>query len=255
MRLFLLVTLLSCREVTEMKELVGEVHIHGFPGGVHPAALFVRPATPSRAVEGDSVLVDPSAQREGDCLVVRSSDAAPPEPRTINGGALRILGGSGISRVDLELRGDSGYVPVDDLPHRELFAGGERITIVSEGAEAPAFRGTIEAPRRLAIRAPRKLTRAAPLTVEWEPDHAERIHIGLVVSRGDGRWVAVRCHAADAAGRFTFPATLVAALPPAPRDLQLEVRRDQIVRVPTATPSTGVILHASFAANLTGHEP
>jgi hypothetical protein len=67
--------------------------------------------------------------------------------------------------------------------------------------------------------------------------------------------VSIRCRADDAAGEFRFPPRLMARLPDPPRDLQLEVSRNQIVRVMSAVEGVGVILHASFARKLDGHEP
>jgi hypothetical protein len=67
--------------------------------------------------------------------------------------------------------------------------------------------------------------------------------------------MTISCRADDAAGQFTFPRELLERLPAPPRDLQLEVFRNQIVRVPTAAAGTGVILHASFERKLDGHEP
>lgn len=241
----------ACRH-DDLKQLVGEVHIHEFAGGVHPAALFVRTPTPAASVDGDTVLVDPAARRDGDCVIARSSDAPLADPPIVDGGKLRILGGAGIGHVELTMQGTSGYLPIE-LPHRELFAGGERITIEAEGGEAPAFRGSLMAPARLELLSPTVLR--LPLIVRWKPDRADRMVISLVASRSDGQWTALRCLAADAAGEFRFPSRLLTVLPPEPRDLQLEVRRDRIVRVPTAQAGTGVILHASFAASLSGRDP
>ena len=50
----------------------------------------------------------------------------------------------------------------------------------------------------------------------------------LVVSKTDGRWAMVACVSPDDAGQLTFPAELIAQLPSPPRDLQLEVSRNQI---------------------------
>jgi hypothetical protein len=238
-------------------KLVGEVHIHGFLGGVHPAALFVRTPVPADAVDGDSIYEDGSSKHEGSCVVTSSAaQSAQPPFQAVNAGPIRILGGAGIPRIDLAFKDEQEtYLPVGELPRRELFTGGERLTIEADGAVAPAFHGSFDAPARIEIVEPLTLTVPKQgLTVRWRPDHAERILLELIVSRRDGRWGVVRCKADDTAGHFTFPAKLVAGLPEAPRDLQLVVTRNQIVRVATAVEGTGVILHASYARKLDGKQ-
>src|SRR5262245_46285985 len=84
------------------EKLVGEIHVHGFPGGVHPAALFLAAGVNSNAVDGDSIVAPSAPLREGSCSSSSSSDViAPPGPSAVDAGALRILGGRGIGRVDL----------------------------------------------------------------------------------------------------------------------------------------------------------
>jgi len=242
---------------SRLSRLVGEVHIHGFPGGVHPAALFV--GTPVRAdrVDGDSVVDDGPARHEGSCQVGSSSaPSALPTFHAVNAGLIRILGGAGVPRIDLDFKSEQAlYLPVGELPGRELFSGGEQLTIEADGADAPAFRGSLEAPTPVEITEPLQLSLPKQgLTVRWKPSHAERIVLELVVSKRDGRWALLRCKADDKAGQFTFPAKLVASLPEAPRDLQLVVTRNQIVRVASTVENTGVILHASYARKLTATE-
>ena len=75
----------------------------------------------------------------------------------------------------------------------------------------------------------------------------------LVASqRSGGAYGIIRCAARDSAGALTIPASLVKRLPAAPRDLQLEARRDAIAR---ANSDRGaVILHASWAVTRSGSD-
>jgi len=253
---FALVFLVAGCHARRAGKLVGEIHVHGFAGGVHPAALFLSTPVSADEVDGDSVVPEATGTKRDGCVIVSSDDkSAPPELHVVDAGALRILGGLGVPRVELAFHPGEGYLPVGELPRRELFGGGEPLTYEADGGEAPAFRGSLVAPVPLELYAPAKLTLpGTSLTVRWKPDRAERIQLALIASTRQGRWVAIRCRAVDAAGVFTFPAALVAKLPPPPRDLQLEVTRNQIVRAATAVEGVGVILHASFARKLDGHD-
>lgn len=245
------------RSASRMAKLVGEIHIHGFAGGVHPAALFAKTPVAADHVSGDSLVEDSASKHEGSC-VVTSSTVQPmlPQIQPIDAGVIRILGGAGVPRVELAFKNEQAmYLPVGELPRRELFSGGERITIEADGADAPAFRGSFDAPVPVEITEPVQLTLPKEgLTVRWRPDHAERIVLELVASTRDGRWGVLRCKADDSAGQFSFPSKLVAGLPEAPRDLQLVVTRNQILRVSSAVDGVGVILHASYARKLDATE-
>ena len=66
--------------------------------------------------------------------------------------------------------------------------------------------------------------------------------------------LVVRPAADDDAGQLTFPAELIAQLPSPPRDLQLEVSRDQI-GVALGPVDTGVLIHAAYEVSLNAHQP
>jgi hypothetical protein len=55
-------------------------------------------------------------------------------------------------------------------------------------------------------------------------------------------------------GALAFPPSLTAQLPPPPRDLALEVSRQVIVLVPGRADGEGVLLHAAYTLDLSGHE-
>jgi hypothetical protein len=81
-----------------------------------------------------------------------------------------------------------------------------------------------------------------------------RVQVTLIVSTSDGRFALVQCSADDTAAQSLLPATLMAQLPAPPRDVQLEVSRDQIVRVPSSQAGLGVIAHAGYAVSVDWHE-
>jgi hypothetical protein len=57
----------------------------------------------------------------------------------------------------------------------------------------------------------------------------------------------------DTDGAFTLSDGLLAGLPPPPRDLSLEISRDEL-SFASAGQGRGVILHSGYALTLTGHE-
>jgi hypothetical protein len=238
--------------------LFGEVHVHQFPGGVHPAALFLREAVDARLVSYDSVL--PSAENvarsDGACRLIVPGLCAPPcgvDPAVVNDGNVRIDGGRGVPSVTMTWQGSTLYVPSPPLPPgASIFEGGETLEISADGARA--FSVAIRAPLPVVLTAPATLS-APPdgLTVSWIPDRATRMQLSLVASAGNS-YALVRCEAADELGRFAIPASMMSALPPPPRDLELEASRDELVRAPSRADGQGVQLHAAYAVQLEAHE-
>jgi hypothetical protein len=238
--------------------LYGEVHVHQFRGGVHPAALFVATPVAAAAVRDDSVL--PSAllpsRVEGSCQLILPAPCGAPcasGPTLADAGVVHIDGGRGLGAVELGLTGDE-YLPEPSLPPgASIFAGGERLRIHGDGGSAPAFAGELRAPLPLELTAPSTLALTGGLRVEWKPDRAMRLRLSLVVSSSDGRYAIVRCDAPDPPGAFTFPPSLMSSFPEPPRDLSLEVWREEIVRAP-ARGDEGVLLHAAWQLKLEAHE-
>ena len=117
--------------------------------------------------------------------------------------------------------------------------------------------GHVVAPQPLTLSAPTDVSQIGSddLELRWTPSNATQIAILLVASTSDGRWAQVRCTGDDTTGRISIGAPLLAALPAPPRDLQLQVSRDQIERVPSARDGDGVVLHAAQQISLQGRQP
>jgi hypothetical protein len=245
--------------------LYGEVHVHEFASGVHPGALFVAQPVAASATSGDSLFPPATTTQSGSCaLTLSSPETNAPLPGPIaaglaDAGVVRIAGGHGIAEVDLAVQLPEGsYLPTSRLPPGQpIFSGGETLRISGGGgASAAAFAGSLAAPRPLTLTAPATLalTGGADLPIAWVADHASRIDATLVVSTSDGRWAIVECESSDEAGQLALPAALLAAVPEAPRDLQLEVSRDQL-GVAAGPSDTGVLIHAGYEASLDAHQP
>jgi hypothetical protein len=231
-----------------IERLYGEVHVHAYANGVHPAALFVAQPLPAARASGESIFGQ-DAPPLGSCVAGLAAGIG--DLRAVDAGKVDISGSQ-----QVELRFDDGvrtYLPSAPLPP-SLFNGGERLHMSAAGAEAPAFDGQLTAPAPLELLSPLVLDHADD-EIRWRPGDATRIALILVASRSDGQWTAISCAAADRDGQITISPSLLAVLPPPPRDLQLQVSRDQIVRVAGARPGDGVVLHAGWQVSLAGNEP
>ncbi|HZS37711.1 MAG TPA: hypothetical protein VFF06_12830 [Polyangia bacterium] len=252
----------SVADANGVSALYGEVHVHQFPGGVHPAALFLRQAVAADGVTGDSVVPTAAlpSRVEGPCTLTLPSTCAPPcgpVPAFADGGAVHVRGGHSDGDVTLAFdAATENYAATPPLARgAAIFSGGEMLSVSGDGAEAPAFSGSVRAPVPLALAAPAQpLAAANGVTVAWTPDQSDRIAISLVASTTDGRFAVLQCFVADAPGSFALPSSLLAALPAPPRDLQLEVSRDFLAHVPSVKSSDGVVVHAGWAVTVTGHE-
>jgi hypothetical protein len=254
-RLVALALLCGCGGSGGTHALYGEVHVHGFPGGSHPGALFVKQAVPAAQVAGDELIPDLTASAsDGACTLSESnSTGRRGSPALVDAGPVHITGGANIP--DVELRDSSGsYLPATPVSGA-IFAGGETLHVAGDGAQAPAFAGALEAPLPLVLTAP-----AGPglgtgdFTVAWVAGSSTRVAITLIVSTADGRFALAQCIADDAAAQSVVPAALIAQMPAPPRDVQLEVSRDRIVWLPSAAGGLAVIAHAGFEVSVGWHE-
>jgi hypothetical protein len=243
--------------------LYGEVHVHEFSGGVHPGALFVAHPIAADKTSGDELFPSATTLQSKSCSLLLSAsttavEPTPPAPVMADAGLVRIKGGAGISEVDLLAHPpDRSYLPASLLPPGEpIFTGGEMLQFSGSGASAPAFAGALAAPRPLTLERPETptLSDGEALVITWLPDHAARVSATLVASTTDGRWALVECDAADEDGELALPAELLAQVPAAPRDLQLEVSRDQL-GVALGPPDSGVLIHAGYSVTLRAHQP
>jgi hypothetical protein len=238
--------------------LFGEVHVHGFAGGAHPAALFIARPVPSSQADGDDLFPPVTTRTEGDCkLTLQATEmaAAPSWPRLVDAGTVRIAGGA--EQPDVELVFDAQqttYRPSPPLePGHGIFDGGETLHISAPGGDAPAFEGTIAAPVPIAVTSGLEAPNGSDLIVTWIPDHAERVDATLLASTDSGHWAMIDCLAPDEGGRVTVPASLLAELPPPPRDLELDVSRDRLA-VAHAADGSGVLMHTGFEVAIKAHQ-
>jgi hypothetical protein len=238
--------------------LYGEVHIHQFEGGSHLGALFVRTPVPAASVPADEILpTTPPSQTAGGCTLTNIDPTSlPPTPAQVDAGVVHLRGDRD---VDLAWMASlAGYEPTTPLPlGSNVFGSGVTVRISSDGGAVPGFSGSVVTPAPLQLLSPQALFVGdkGDFTVTWVPSNAERVTIDLVVSRSDGASAIIDCRADDATGSFAIPRALLDAVPARPRDLQLEVSRDQILSAPSRRAGQGVLLHAGFEAELAGHEP
>jgi hypothetical protein len=238
--------------------VIGEVHVHQFEGGSHPAAFFVGKPRPLPAAPTDTLVPDPApVDSEGRCAlylpVPPSSELVP-----VDAGPVAITGGQLLPRINLALSAAGrAYLPDESFKMgMPVFAGGELLTYEGGGSAGETlrrrFRGTLRAPMPLELLAPSGRITTRDLAIRWKPGTAERVLATLIVSRQDGTASIIKCSSEDAAGQLVIPPRLIRGLVAPPRDLQLEVRRDAISQAPSE--GGAVILHASWAVVRLGSE-
>jgi hypothetical protein len=237
-------------------QLYGEVHVHQFPGGTHPAALFLAQAVATASVDGDTVVpsVTLPTVTMGACVLTLPSSCAPPcgpVPDYIDGGAVHLRGERG-GAIDLMFAAETGGYDAATQTER-VFADGERITVRGDGAVAPPFSGEIVAPATLVAELPSPLAVKSGLAISWVPDRSDYLSLALAASTSDGSWGVVACRAADGDGQITVPPSLLAQLPPPPRQLSLSLSRDRLGYA-DGPAGEGILLHAGFALSAMGHE-
>lgn len=261
--LLLMAGLAGCGEPAagEIARVFGEVHLHLYATGTHPAALFVAEPIAVAEVQGDSVLkqVMLPAREEGPCRLVLPSGCPPPcgpSATFVDAGAVHLRGDRG-GAIDLTFHASLfSYQPVQQLvAGNVLFGAGEQVTVSGDGAQAPAFSGKLRNVEPLERLQPGALpwAKGAPWQVSWTPAHAGRVQIVLTVSTRDGTFSTLTCNVPDESGSFTLQGALVAALPAAPRDLSLDMSRDQL-GYGDAGGGLGVIFHSGASLTVAGHE-
>src|SRR3954471_5530496 len=106
MRPWLLLAVLSgCAPPPEV--VYGEVHLHQFTGGSHPAAFFVAQPTPRSLVQGDSVLPSsPPAAVRGECALTTTTCARCVPPAPVDAGTIHVRGGTQAPLIDLSFSTD-----------------------------------------------------------------------------------------------------------------------------------------------------
>jgi hypothetical protein len=157
--------------------------------------------------------------------------------------------------MDLQLAFDrvaQVYLP-SAVPPSDLVAGAALEVEGGGGSRLGRFTLTVPVPSPIEVTASLDNV-ASGLEVAWLPGHATQIDLLLSATGADGTFASVSCVAPDGAGRFRFPAPLLAGLPPPPRDLTLEVGRDELRRAPADSPAVGVLIHVGYAVTLHAHD-
>jgi hypothetical protein len=179
-----------------------------------------------------------------------------PDVVDVDGGEVDTTGSSAQPEIRLWfVDGSTGYASAPPPGPALLFSGGERLSI-GDAAAGFAFHADVPAPLPVDVTAP-DLTRpdvsiAGALEIDWAPASAEQMVVLLSASSrvpgGGSAWI--RCVTADL-GQLVIPASMTAALPVPPRDLRLEVERDEEHLVPVARDGAsglGVLVHVAFTA-------
>jgi len=256
--------------------LAGEVHLHQFPLGSHPLALFVDEPVPIASMQGDSVVeIDPPPTAvEGACtlyLQPRCSacvagemcvapEVCAPVPRFtfVDRGAVTVTGSAIVPAIRFWFdAATSDYLSTPPPGATALFAGREQLR-VRGGGEAFAFDEYVPSPLAVTLTTPdpgaelRVPTRAA-MPVAWKGEGGDAVEIVVFASSDDASSGFVRCSTTDG-GALTVPAPLVARLPQPPRATRVEVSRIEQRIVPTARAGVGVFLHVAQTAWMNGRD-
>ena len=254
----------------EVTELIGEIHLHQFPLGSHGWAAFLKEPVPRALVKSDQ-LVDlqpaPSAV-EGPCSLyvqprcepscgagmICTGDAkcTPYVPvRYINAGELRVEGSRTVKQIRMWYAGPTAPYDVDPPAGRNhLFEGGDSLHVFGLAGDL-AFDGRTVGPDAVVVTQPNFdqdlhfHPGAVPLELAWVSQASLQVVVLVTSSsRADGSGATIRCVTSDTGG-LTVPASMMAALPKAPRDIRLEIERNDERIFPTKRRGVGVIVHAA----------
>lgn len=229
--------------VTASSGIVADIHVHQFADGSHLTAGFVDQGVPLHDDLDDQLaqyVLDPVA-RDGACALYvtfrcdpicpgdssycsATNVCSPYTPKQyLDAGVVTVLGAARAPVIHMQFQPNGRYYLADVPPTRPIFDGGESITV-----DVPAGRfglhATATAPHAPVIASPTTLhVTGAPLVVSWAGKEG-RVAVRLIVSTKSGDGAELAC-VVDDTGGFTLPASLLSKLPPAPRDLHLEVDR------------------------------
>ncbi len=246
--------------------VVGQVYVHQFPIGSHAWAAFVADPVALADYQSDQLITlePPAARREGACALhvlprcvqecatgsycAEDETCAPlPNPRYVDRGPISVSGGSRPNPIKLWF--DGAVYASDPKPGPvQLFAPGDTLSFAGSD-----FATTLPGPAlpNVHVAEPLHFPTASAYAIRWDSEAAPAIVVNLIASRPDGQGAFIRCATADV-GALDVSATLMAGLPPPPRDIRLEVERYEERIIPTSTPGVGVLVRVAQTAWLRG---
>lgn len=256
---------------------VGELHLHQFPLGSHAWAAFVDAPVPLAQIAADelAVIQTKPTQVSSGCELYQPAHCSPacasnafceadgvckslPLAKYVDAGDVHVTGSATLPALRLFFDPASGSYASDPPPGAtKLFDGGERL-VVRGGHGRWSFEAAIPAPKAVVVTAPDlsldlHLPLDAAFDVAWQSESASSIVVTINASRADGDYGYVRCATSDT-GKLSVPREMMAALPRPPRDIRLEVERQEQKAFPTATDGLGVIVHAAQSTWKNGAE-
>jgi hypothetical protein len=249
---------LACGHGDGITSRVGELHLHQYPFGGHITPLFINPPTPMAEVQFDSALpvLRTPMLVAGDCMVYVADGCVracltPPAP--IDGGRIDIAGLA--QPVTTVFHADfGGYY--DDLSFdSDVLTGGTTVQVKGEGsAMVPPFATSLRLPMPITPTSTLASGLQNGLHVAWTAAGDDtRVRIELDVAPSAGNQVSVVCELTDGAQQLDLPDSVRALLPPAPRQLQLEVSRYRLTNVSLGD-GRGVVVHGGYSVPSSAQE-
>jgi hypothetical protein len=253
--------------------VVAEVHVHQYGDGSHVAAGFSERAVALHP-ELDEQLVQyayaPIAH-EGVCDTYSIHRCEPACDGThqwcsatnvcteyvplhfVDGGPVVVTGSSLAPKITLTFDPKANYYRSDRPIELEAFAAGDRLAIDVGGRYA--FHAIATAPDDPVLVEPSgSFSLGAPdaFYVAWK-GKGERVTVRLTANTKSGDSVWISCTTEDS-GSLVIPRSMIARLPPAPRDLRLEVVRFDREIVPLATPGEQAVVYVGSTRFVNGFD-
>jgi len=246
--------------------LVGEVHLHQFPGGTHAWTAIVDRDIPPAFASKDSITeIDTVvSSQEGPCTLYTSPTCTPdcagatycfapdscqplPEWPYIDGGEVDVTGSSVVPRIRMWWDTAAATYVSDPAPGGpELFAGGETLHLAG-GTGDHAFTFDVPAPKPIALSTPDPMSDLhlvpGALEVAWTSGIADSVEVIVVAQASTGAQGEIRCVTTDS-GSLTIPADLMNAIPPPPRQTSFQILRNNERIAPVARAGAGLFIHA-----------
>jgi len=237
---------------------IGEVHMHQYDTGAHLSVLFIAPGTPIARTSYDSALpsVQPLLYDAEGCTVYSLSsceNGGCKVPDPIDGGPVAL---DGLPRA-VNLSFDEQLGGYDDLTVDGPFLpGGMKASIVAVGnAKVPAFTGHVQLPMPFSPTSTLQSGIGSGLEIGWSPTKDGSIVQVLLSSVPmAGYSMVATCTVDETTGRYRVPDAILALLPPAPRQLQLEITRYRLVDIPVGD-GAGVVMHGGYSVLSALSEP